>query len=219
MSLMFTLTEGTTTTQLLEGREPDADGYWSCPVEGCEKGPFKGKGGIAMHLSNTHGAIGQKKMEKARGLPEPTDPDSVTAQVRTQLRELTAPLREQSAEIDQRLVAIAREQRDLREAKRQIESVLSKLEASPAQKMRPVSNGSEARGEDRRKAVEEFVTAHRQLLEDGFTMNSLCETMKENGAMALTSKTMRPVVETLRDAGILRADRVIRGGGMAYQVV
>jgi TolA-binding protein len=208
------------TSDLFAGLEPDKEGIWRCPLEGCDYQAVS-KQSLGMHFVKSHGAIGPKTVaaRKADSLREDElEPGSMSSQVRTQLRELTAPLREQVQEIEQRLAQINREVRDLREAKRQIESVLAKLEDSPAKKPVAVSNGSEAKAAKRRQAVEAFIAAHHELLKDGFTMNWLVEQMKDQGAMALTTKTMAPVLEQLRDTGVVRADRVTRGGGMSYRV-
>lgn len=145
--------------------------------------------------------------------------DSVSFRVRANLRELAAPLREEHATIERRLVVLGREQADLREAKRQIERTLQNLEG-PQAPARSAPDFSRADFATKQKSVERFIETHREQLVDGFTASDLNRQMKEAGVTPVMSpEKTRAVIQVLHERGIVRADRIVKGGGQLFMII
>jgi hypothetical protein len=123
------------------------------------------------------------------------------------------------AEIDRRLVVVNREVSDLREARAQLEKTLRGLEG-PQAKATGVGNLSAANFETKQKAVRRFIERHAAELSGGFTVAALNREMKRLGAKPIMStEVTNRAVQTLHEQGLLRADRIVKGGGMQYLIV
>lgn len=214
---------------------PNAAGNYQCTVCGRE---FSRKQGLGRHMSETHGRpttraaaakrAASKRANGATPVKRTIETTEVEGTIRDQLRELAAPLSEKRKQIDRRLDALAREAQQLRADRADIDAVLKRLDPSsqPAPKgsMTPAkSQGNQARAErqhvERVEALREHLTRNADELREGFTINQLVEEIKASGGKPMTTSTLRPAIDQLRDAGIIRADRVTRGGGMRYQLV
>jgi hypothetical protein len=147
------------------------------------------------------------------------DEDSVAVQVRASLRELTAPLKTQLAEIDRRLVVLNRERADLLEAKKEINKTIRYIEPSQAS-----ANGAgqlAEKGYAAKKAlVEKYLIAHRRKLGKGFIAAELTRQMKAAGITPVISASMMlKIVRELHERGVVRADKIVKGGAQMYVLV
>jgi TolA-binding protein len=181
--------------------------------------------GLKRHLSSKHGAPLSESAQRHRRKKEQrvqaamTDEDSVSFQVRAQLRELASPLREQLREIERRLASLNREAQDLREARQQIERMLRNLEGpqAPAKGAGDLSGANHAA---KQQAVERYIEANYEELKDGFTATNLEQAMKAaNQTPPISVGKTLAIVRDLHARGLLRADRVIRGGATLYMPV
>src|SRR3954453_17059208 len=111
--------------------EQNAEGYFVCPECG---NAYARERATRRHMTTKHGwdpakMTTDKKAQIARRTEpqEPPDEDTVSFQVRSELRELALPLQEKLATIEKRLVSLNREAQDLRDARNQIERTLKGL--------------------------------------------------------------------------------------------
>jgi hypothetical protein len=205
-------------------------GEFLCPD--CNK-PYGTTRALKRHLTEKHGGTPSKsaqrrrelkqQMEAAGGSPgqnEPPDIDTVSFQVRSELRELALPLRDKVATIDRRLVELDREVRDLREAKNQIERTLRGLEGSPAGASAGTTAAANIGYAKKLEAVKRHLERMPTELKGGFTANSLVDSMRAAGVTpALSSQVAARIIVDLRDQGIVRLDRISRGGGQSFLLV
>jgi len=182
---------------------------------------FETQRALGGHLAGAHpNRVGTSKTAKnAKARAERVDEDSVSFQVEARLRELIAPFEEEIRTIDRRLLAMDKERRDLNAAKRRLEKSLTVLRPqSPAKGN--TAGIAQASFEAKRTAVREFIDANAGELQDGFTAAEINRQMKAAGAgPAMAPDMTLKVVEQLRDQGVLRADKIIRGGGMRWMIV
>lgn len=147
--------------------------------------------------------------------------------LREQLRDLASPLRSQLMQIERQMTLLDEQTRELREARNEIRSVLAKLDPDsvekPAQsRQSAVSNANTARAE---RQLQEKVDAVASLLAtddrfaDGFTANTVADELSKQIPRGLSPKSARRILDRLRDGGIVRHDRVVRGGGMQFKLV
>jgi uncharacterized Zn finger protein (UPF0148 family) len=186
---------------------------------------------LKRHLSEKHGAplsasAQRRRRQKSEEIAQPeleivvVDEDSVSFQVRSQLRELALPLRDELSKIERRLVTLVRETSDLREAKAQIERMLRNLEGQQAQVQSGAGKGQEAMYRKKVLAVQEYLHRLPEELQGGFTASALAASMKAEGiSPVLSAQAAAAVISELHDQGILRLDRVSRGGGNSFIVV
>jgi len=172
--------------------------------------------GLGRHRTTAHGAA-----KTARSAKRTTATD-VVLEVREELRDLVTPLREKHRSISARLSVLDMEAAELRAARKDIEAVLAKLDPSTAANRKKVSAnvGTKTREEEKRKAVREFIELNHQSLAEGFTAAELNRMMKEDefGPVMSAEKT-RVFMQQLQSEGVVRADRIVKGGGMQYLIV
>src|SRR5262245_14884692 len=142
---------------------------------------------------------------------------------RRTLQELVEPLRRQREQIVERLAELAAESAALRVDLADVDAVLKRLDPSslpaPAKKRRD-TNGKVPRGQaERMRALRRVLDERPELLAGGFTMSEMVRHLREHTGYATSTHTLAPLFEELRDAGLIRADRVTRGGGMSYLLV
>jgi hypothetical protein len=166
----------------------------------------------------------KSRAKDAQHPPAPViDPNTYEGQVKLQLQELAAPLKAQLADIDAKMADTLRTLTDLRRAKVDITSILTRLEPKDA-------NGNGKRGSGSRdyhaqllvqKAdkVAELLTTQPERFPEGFTANVLADQLKDEVPKGLSTKSAAQVIEILRDRNLVRADRVTRGGGMNYLLI
>lgn len=179
--------------------------------------------GLKRHQSMIHGAplsesAQRRQAKQAREAPSAAVEGSVSLDVRFKLREIAAPLREQLVDIQRREVELRRELDDLKDARLQIEVVLRRLEPKA-----PALGAPDTRGvTDIKKlnVIEKYLVGHAVELADGFTIQSLHREMKEAGVTPISSpQKMRTLIEQLRDRGMVRMDRIVKGGGNLFVLV
>jgi len=199
---------------------------WVCPDCGQAYGLERA---LKRHQSTMHGAPLSKSAlrrqrqkdaeQKEQTMPEPT---GAAAEVAAQLRELTKPLREQHAQILARLNELQKESTELRAAQRQIEMVLHRLDPEP-NGSKPAGRGTgshDAKNVLKRPSVEQFLDAHADMFEDGFTLASLNGAMRNAAWKPVVGLDyLKGIIEEMHGQGILRIDGVAQGGGTLYKVV
>lgn len=196
-----------------------------CDVPGCGR-RFTRKQGLGRHLKEGHGRKATRDVKASRAAAAAVVESPGVLALRAQLHELGEPLREQLRQVEARLEVLDAEARELRAMRTQLGGVLGKLDAKP----KPPSKGmptaavvaNRARADrelvEKTDAVEAWLLAHRDELRDGFTANVVANTA--NGVPhGLSSKTAQQVLEILRERGVVRADRVTKGGGMSFKLL
>jgi hypothetical protein len=129
------------------------------------------------------------------------------------LAAIAAPLRARlaslDAEIDKHLSAVA----ELREARRVIVNGLKPFEPKT---VGPPRNGVELDAA-KLNATRAYIVEHPELTE--FTRDGLQKTLRAADVRPIPSSAkLVPIIEALRDEGLLRAGRVVKGGGLQYIV-
>jgi carbamoylphosphate synthase large subunit len=143
--------------------------------------------------------------------------DTVSFQVRSELRELALPLQEKLATLDRRLVALNREAQDIRDARNQIERTLRGLIGTQQQASTRGVNLSETLYRKKFVAVQDYLKRLPPELQEGFTANALAESMKTDGVTpALSGQTAAKVIQELHEQGVLRLDKISQGGGKSF---
>jgi len=137
------------------------------------------------------------------------------------MREIAEPLREQLREIVRELAEIEARTQSLRQDRRDIERVLALLDNSPGNRTAvKAKTGGAAIEEAKKQAVREFIGLNADALGQGFTSAELNRMMKEDGfGPAMAPDKTKTFVQQLQGEGVVRADRIVKGGGMRYMVV
>jgi len=189
---------------------PSTDGTYACPD--CSE-VFDNHRAL-----NAHSAKHKREREGQRFSPK--------ALAQEALRELLAPLREQLAEVNAEIDERTRDLQELREARTMIEKALRQLDpnASTPKSKTAAANGAAGVASaslDRKVATLRALTQeHPELFEEGVTANALADYWQSNDLQPAASlSSIRKGFEQLRDEGIMRADRVVKGGGMAWKLV
>jgi len=207
---------------------PESDGRWHCPI--CESA-YAQRHNVLRHLQDVHGYLSDTAYREKHGLPlgmgrrakKAQQPQSEgESRGRTELKATVfGPLRTRLRNIDRRIEKLQGELVELRDEKRDIEFVLKRLDPSSF-----VSSSSAAasspRSPDREKTalIRGFIEEHVEELEAGFTQTSLHEMIRANGIVGVVSPvTVGSAIEELRDAGLVRADKIVKGGGMQFVFV
>lgn len=155
--------------------------------------------------------------------------------IEAHLLELLEPLRGELEQLDARLSVVNAEREGLLATRRRIESTIRTITGEAPAKPGPkvgstnskanpgVARGNAARAQAQQQAktdaVAAYLEAHPDEFADGFTANSLADKLTSVVPRGLTVKSARKTIEALRDRGVLRADKVVRGGGMQFQIV
>lgn len=203
-----------------------ATAVWKCDVCGRE---FSRKQGLGRHMHETHGTPTTRQVgrDAPAAQAKSAQTSSMLGEVERELHELLAPLRKRLAKLNADIGNRTAELVELRKARTYIEGTIRKLE--PAPKANSATSDRGAKGARaaaeygyRRKLANtrEYLIANASTLRDGFTVQSLTEAMKRDGVTPVASNTkVAQILDDLRDQGVVRADRVTRGGGMSWLVV
>jgi len=219
---------------------------YTCPQCGKSFGSQHALGG---HLSAAHrkprrdGEPWQKAASTKRKPAPPAPPAppptaaatardfSFKARIAALQRDAAEPFRIELRDIETKLAELNTERAELMQMRSQLQVVLRKLEitqpgpkqGAPAQRSAAHAAGNAARARKqhdlRVDAVRNYLGTHGDELSDGFTMSVVIDGLKRNGGMAMTTRTAASAFDTLRDQGLLRADRITRGGGLTYKLV
>jgi hypothetical protein len=182
--------------------------------------------GLGRHMVDTHGhapkSHGGKSRAKSHPTPNPTT-SAVVLQVQEQLASLVEPLREQLREIDREIDKRKSEMNELRAARTTMRNALKSFDPAPPSATRVETSKRGAamvkERDDRRKldVTRTYLNTHADELRDGFTRDALARIMRDaNVQPAIGPSKLGELIPTLRDEGILRADRKVKGGGMLY---
>jgi len=216
-----------------------SEGRWRCPEPDCGS-DFAQRKNLLRHLIVEHadrGYISDTEWREARGLrgrnaarderrqaektarlETPEEPKH-----RSELRQtVLTPLRARLRSIDRRVEKLSSELSELREEKRDIDFVLKRLDPSSfvASTKEPSRLGSRSPDHERKAIIRQFIEEHRAELVDGFTQTSVHALMLSNGMKGVASPTtVKATIEEMRDAGILRAANIVKGGGMNFMFV
>jgi hypothetical protein len=190
----------------------------------------------ALGLRLKHQAAQERERAKQPPVEQPPAVSQLAVEVRKRLEDVSAPLRTQLAQLDERLDEIGKEAKQLQELRREITSVLGKLDPQPKQpkQQSPTSNDARAaavssanalRAErqllEKSDEVEDYLLVHADELREGFTSNQLTDVLAKNDVVTrgISVKSMRTILERLRDKGVVRHDQVVRGGGMRFKLI
>ena len=150
--------------------------------------------------------------------------------VQQALEEIVAPLQEQLGTIERRIAELEVELMDARAARVKIRSVLDRINP-PAPKPKtstpdPVADGNRLRAErqleEKVEALAAWLPEHvGEISEDGsFTGNRLVAFQQGKDIVpgGLSSDTAARVLDRLAERGVVRRDKIVRGGGMQWKV-
>jgi hypothetical protein len=153
----------------------------------------------------------------------------VAAALDRQARELAASFRPQLAQLDREIETQLGVVAKLKQERREVESALKRLSgvsAKPGPKVAKSpqsaagSMGVQAKNAVKLENTRRFLSEHAGELSDGFTGAALAAMMNEAGIEpAASPEKVRTYIEQFRNEGILRADRMVKGGGMSYKLV
>jgi uncharacterized Zn finger protein (UPF0148 family) len=194
---------------------PNADGKYACPH--CDE------------LFDSRQALGGHATKHARQQRAQVQTFSLKAQITEQMREVLAPMQAQLDELNAGIATKMRELVEMREARTMIEGVMKKLDPTAATAKAKANGDGRGSGaafvatrefERKTQKLREVIEQHPELFVDGLTANALGDHWREQGWQPATSlQTIRKGFELLRDQGIVRADRVTKGGGMSWKLV
>lgn len=212
-----------------------------CPE--CGK-TFDKANALGGHRYRSHGVKGSgpkaQARDKTRALPvltgrqaarHPAARSPFVTRTEDLLLDMTQPLREQVGAIEARLADLDGEARELREARTRLNRTLALLDPDAQPKPKPghggdrIANISNGARQVAARQLQAKVDAVRGIItsdarwHDGFTSNILAHELSPVVPKGLSAKSAREVLERLRDEGVVRHDRVVKGGGMQFKVV
>lgn len=205
--------------------------------EVCER-EFPSPQALGGHRYRVHGLRGgsrrsKQRQQQATTKPEPSraleapelEPGDVRAKIRATFESVSGELRAQLAELEQTIEQRELELKDLREARGDLRAIIGRVAPGSLEltkQAKAVSNGSQKRAAKdlaaKVEAVEKIITTEPKWSE-GFTSNRLADDLSERIPRGLSTKVARTVLEELRERGVVRHDRVVKGGGMQFKLV
>jgi hypothetical protein len=210
-------------------KTPAPDGRWYC--DECDAN-YAARDKLLKHYKEKHGCLSDSEYRQKHGLPPgmgnrradrsgDAEPP-VETKGRAELKAtVLGPLRARLRNIDRRIEKVTGELAELREERRDIDFVLKRLD--PTSFVAPKNtSGMVGRSPDTEKKalIRRFIEEHADELVDGFTQTSLHEKMTANGITGVVSAvTVRAAIEEMRDIGLVRADKIVKGGGMQWLFV
>lgn len=192
--------------------------------------------GLGSHRRQAHGITGsnrkQRKLAPPRRVELPEVPTSAfVSGIRAELEGVAAPLVQKLREVEDRLAILDEEGKALRETRTELRAVIGKLApsslpAKPATSSSGIQSRNEVNSERARRQLDAKVEDVERLLSEnvdryaeGFTSNRLADDLSDQVRRGLSTKTARTVLEELRERGVVRHDRVVKGGGMSFKLV
>jgi len=138
---------------------------------------------------------------------------------RERMRELAGPLRDELKKIDREIATLKSQMTALRADRSDVQRVLKLLDTSPANRQTvKVDGGAAARAAERDRRIRDYLDANAAELAEGFTCTDLARRLTQVGP-AISPEKVRTVVRDLHSQGVLRVDKVIRGGAPLYVIV
>lgn len=146
-------------------------------------------------------------------------------ELRDELRDTLVPWQDRLAEISKQIAQRQHEIDELRQTQKDIEVVLRRFGlAAPlrsTQSTRHAANGAtRVAAEKHTQRVETLkliFDEQGEELREGFTATALIPYMRDRNFPVTTATLLRAISE-LRDAGIVRADKKVRGGAVQYKL-
>jgi hypothetical protein len=169
---------------------------------------------------------GRKKTKPGAALAKIVKPN-LDDEAEQHLALLAAPLRSQLDEINDKLAAIKRAEEQLRKTKTRIEGAVQKLlpdldapkKKTKNSRVRSLADAlQDPKFLDKLATVEAYLRSRPAAIEPDFTMNQL-DDLTSAEDMKIGKDSLKLIIEALRDRGVLRAVRIVRGGGQAYALV
>lgn len=152
------------------------------------------------------------------------DPNGYAAAIRDDLRALAEPLKAKLAEITQRINDLQNELAELRQTRNELEAILRRLEPEQKRTRQATasSQASERKQQARREHVRAFVETRGEELGDEFTAASVHRAItaaNDDPSLQPSPNTVLRSLRELHEAGLIRAVRKVKGGGIAYALV
>jgi hypothetical protein len=145
------------------------------------------------------------------------------AHMRESLQRIVEPVRQEVEQIDARLTEVEAERHELLALKREAMAVIRAADPERARvKPGPKGRDYRANGPSPERvrvvadAVESFMREHG---DDGPDGEGVTQTYLDEQLPGMSGHTIRPAIELLIDGGVLRLDKMTRGGGKAYRMV
>jgi hypothetical protein len=196
-------------------------GPFICEVEGCGR-EFTRIQGLGRHQAETHGL----PTSRASQSKKPTQPkaQSLQSEIANEVHELLAPMHTRLAAVNAEIETQQRKLTELKDARASLESVLRKVDPASMIKqsgrIAAAKNSHDAKNQRKLDNARSFLDEHREDFADGIIATRVITSMREAGIEPIASpEKMRRILETLRDEGLIRADRVVKGGGMQFVYV
>lgn len=152
--------------------------------------------------------------------------DAPTAEaVRSDLASLAAPLREHLSTLDAAISTKERELAELRGLRAEVKRALTTVDPTftPAQQngKKPgyAADPNPVKNPAKLAIFRSFLEEHRDDFEDGDVMASRIIKLANGTTIGLGAKYYTAALAELRDQGVLRADRKVKGGGVVYKFV
>lgn len=193
---------------------------WACEL--CDR-TFTRKQGLGRHMSETHGTPTTRESRAAAPAARSTRRPTALELIESEVQQMLAPLRKRRTKLDADIATKLDEVADLRKTRTYVDSMIRKLSPAQANPM-PSSGGARANANaakiGKRDALREYLHEHAQELVEGFTGNSLhAQLQREDFEPRMSPPVVNELLAELRDLGVVRAERVSRGGGIQYLVV
>jgi len=188
---------------------------------------------LALHRRNSHPdaapLANSDTKTKTKTKTKTTQPPALrelTVETDALLDEMRTKLQREQDKLDAYIAQLAVEASAAREARTRVAAMLRAV----TPKSQTVSRGASTRGyqdflqqqrDAKAAALLAFVETHAAQLADGFTSNMVAEmTASEGVEPKMSSKVIRELLDQeLRNAGVVRADKVVKGGGMQFKLV
>lgn len=193
---------------------------YTCEICGATFDTFQRLGG---HKSATHRSPGTKP---GKPKPKPSSPadDTLRGAAARQMKQLADTFRVDLDDLNRQLAAKQAELDELRRARTFLEQQIRKLDPGsfPAEVQRRAKISATQAGTrnasytKKTRNVRDYLETHAG---EAITGNQLAKRMRAEGIQPTVSEqVVHRILKELHQQGVIRADRVTRGGGMAYIV-
>jgi hypothetical protein len=195
------------------------EGGVECEIDGCTA-RFP-----TYRRMRTHMGSAAHNARKARGPNKPKAEPSVAPQPSYDnafISDVATKLRSEVQQLDAKIAQASVDLTAMREARQRLNNALRSLVPQPSTPGRRPN--VDANLKDDAQKIDEtqaYIEAHTAQLADGFTSKSLYDSMRQDGGQAIASveRLKKYLGGELRDRGIVRLDKLTRGGGQMFKPV